>query len=236
MTESPQDSSKHSASENQHQPSVDPKKTLPAAGLAGPIDDHPQPGADADTVAFAGNGQSVDQQRVPQDAADPQHTILDQPPTDPPNQNDDAERTQVEAPDVAHTILDQPPIDPPNQDDDAERTQVEAPDVERTILGDDQSTDPSATTADTMAFAANRGQPHSSGASQHTHFQMVDKVAQGGMGCIWRAEDAGLRRQVAYKEMLPEVVNRPELVERFVEEAQVTGQLEGKLAQYFFKI
>ena len=226
MTDSPQDSSKHSASENQHQPPVDPEKTRPDPGLAGPIDDHPQPGAHADTVAFAGDGQSVDQQRVPQDAADPQHTILDQPPTDPSNQDDDAERTQVETSDAAHTILDQPPTDPSNQDDDAERTQVETSDVERTILGDDQSADPSATTADTMAFAVHADQPHSSGASHHTHFQMVDKVAQGGMGCIWRAEDAGLRRQVAYKEMLPEVVNRPELVERFVEEAQVTGQLE----------
>lgn len=57
-------------------------------------------------------------------------------------------------------------------------------------------------------------------------YRLIENFAHGGMGNIWRAEDERIRREVAYKELLPEIVNDREMVERFLEEAQVTGQLE----------
>ncbi len=50
-------------------------------------------------------------------------------------------------------------------------------------------------------------------------------VAQGGMGAILSAEDRAIRRDVAMKVMLYSGVGSEDLV-RFVEEAQITGQLE----------
>jgi serine/threonine protein kinase/Tfp pilus assembly protein PilF len=57
-------------------------------------------------------------------------------------------------------------------------------------------------------------------------YDMVDNFARGGMGNIWLAKDAMLQREVAYKELLPRAMRRASIVERFVQEGQVTGQLE----------
>ena len=57
-------------------------------------------------------------------------------------------------------------------------------------------------------------------------YRLIENFAHGGMGNVWRAEDERIRREVAYKELLPEILNNQEMVERFLEEAQVTGQLE----------
>ncbi len=57
-------------------------------------------------------------------------------------------------------------------------------------------------------------------------YTLISNFARGGLGQIWLANDTRLRREVAYKEMLPGALkNRPAL-ERFLEEAQITGQLE----------
>ena len=51
-------------------------------------------------------------------------------------------------------------------------------------------------------------------------------VAQGGMGAILNCRDLNVRRNVAMKVMLnPEQVEPPQVL-RFIEEAQITGQLE----------
>ena len=49
-------------------------------------------------------------------------------------------------------------------------------------------------------------------------------VAQGGMGAILSAQDRAIRRGVAMKVMLQN--GDPADLTRFVEEAQITGQLE----------
>ena len=56
-------------------------------------------------------------------------------------------------------------------------------------------------------------------------YDMVDNFARGGMGNIWLAKDGMIQREVAYKELLPRAMRRSSIVERFIQEGQVTGQL-----------
>ncbi|MHC4778043.1 MAG: bifunctional serine/threonine-protein kinase/formylglycine-generating enzyme family protein, partial [Planctomycetota bacterium] len=55
---------------------------------------------------------------------------------------------------------------------------------------------------------------------------LIGEIARGGMGAILEARDPDLRRDVAVKVMLPSASANPDVVARFVEEAQVQGQLE----------
>jgi serine/threonine protein kinase len=55
-------------------------------------------------------------------------------------------------------------------------------------------------------------------------YQVLGEVARGGMGCVLRAADCDIRREVAVKYLLDQ--KDPRLKVRFVEEAQITGQLE----------
>ncbi|MEY4180806.1 MAG: Serine/threonine-protein kinase PknD, partial [Planctomycetota bacterium] len=57
-------------------------------------------------------------------------------------------------------------------------------------------------------------------------FRAVRPHASGGLGRIWLALDAELKREVAIKELLNEHANRPDARERFVLEAEVTARLE----------
>ena len=57
-------------------------------------------------------------------------------------------------------------------------------------------------------------------------YQLLDNFAHGGLGNIWRAKDAIIHREIAFKELLPKALKNPRIVERFLEEAQITGQLE----------
>jgi serine/threonine protein kinase len=50
--------------------------------------------------------------------------------------------------------------------------------------------------------------------------------AQGGIGRVWVARDGDLAREVALKELLGGGGDNPAVVARFVEEAQITGQLQ----------
>ncbi|MDA0920217.1 MAG: protein kinase [Planctomycetota bacterium] len=57
-------------------------------------------------------------------------------------------------------------------------------------------------------------------------YQLVTNFARGGLGQIWMANDSRLRREVAFKELLPNALKNRNALERFLEEAQITGQLE----------
>jgi len=51
-------------------------------------------------------------------------------------------------------------------------------------------------------------------------------IARGGMGVIWRVHDTALNRDLALKVLRPELQHRPDMLSRFLEEAQIGGQLQ----------
>jgi tRNA A-37 threonylcarbamoyl transferase component Bud32 len=57
-------------------------------------------------------------------------------------------------------------------------------------------------------------------------YKLTRLHAKGGLGQVWLAVDSDLNRSVALKELRPERGTDARLAARFLEEAQVTGQLE----------
>ena len=58
------------------------------------------------------------------------------------------------------------------------------------------------------------------------NYQIVGELARGGMGVILKGHDTDLGRDVALKVLDPELAGIPAVVQRFVEEAQIGGQLQ----------
>jgi non-specific serine/threonine protein kinase/serine/threonine-protein kinase len=58
------------------------------------------------------------------------------------------------------------------------------------------------------------------------HYTILQLHARGGLGQVSRARDEQLHRQVALKEIRPELKHDPSLCQRFLTEAEITGQLE----------
>lgn len=57
-------------------------------------------------------------------------------------------------------------------------------------------------------------------------YQLLGEIARGGMGTILKGRDIDLGRDIAVKVLLEEHAGKPELLHRFVEEAQISGQLQ----------
>jgi serine/threonine-protein kinase len=57
-------------------------------------------------------------------------------------------------------------------------------------------------------------------------YQLLRLHATGGLGQVWLARDGDLGREIALKELKPERCSEPATRVRFLEEAQITGQLE----------
>jgi len=57
-------------------------------------------------------------------------------------------------------------------------------------------------------------------------YQLFGEIARGGMGEILKGRDPGLGRDVAVKVLRDDLGGHPEMVRRFVEEAQIAGQLQ----------
>ncbi len=58
------------------------------------------------------------------------------------------------------------------------------------------------------------------------NYQLLGEIARGGMGVILKGHDTDLGRDVAVKVLDSELSKRPAVVQRFVEEAQIGGQLQ----------
>ena len=63
-------------------------------------------------------------------------------------------------------------------------------------------------------------------ASVRGRFRIIRLLAQGGIGQVLRAVDTELNREVAIKELLPNLADSGKIRERFLREAEITGKLE----------
>ena len=74
--------------------------------------------------------------------------------------------------------------------------------------------------ADTPRLAGSTGSRYF-----NDHF-LLHEIARGGMGVVFRGRDTSIGREVAVKVLLERHQSEVELLERFVEEAQIAGQLQ----------
>ena len=57
-------------------------------------------------------------------------------------------------------------------------------------------------------------------------YQVLGEIARGGMGIVLKGRDPDLGRDVAMKVLHPGHAGNPALIRRFIEEAQIGGQLQ----------
>src|SRR5262249_20144843 len=57
-------------------------------------------------------------------------------------------------------------------------------------------------------------------------YQLLGEIARGGMGAVLRRPDVDLGRHLAAEVLLEAHTDKPDLIKRFVEEAQIGGQLQ----------
>ncbi len=60
----------------------------------------------------------------------------------------------------------------------------------------------------------------------YDRYQIVGEIAQGTVGTVYRGRDNDIGREVALKVLLEEHLGSPEVLQRFIEEAQIGGQLQ----------
>jgi eukaryotic-like serine/threonine-protein kinase len=69
-----------------------------------------------------------------------------------------------------------------------------------------------------------------------SQYKILEKLGEGGMGVVYKAEDTKLRRTVALKFLPPALLRSPEDRQRFVHEAQATASLSHANVATIFEI
>jgi serine/threonine protein kinase/Tfp pilus assembly protein PilF len=59
-----------------------------------------------------------------------------------------------------------------------------------------------------------------------SHYRILEKIGEGGMGVVFLAEDLKLRRRVAIKFLSPELTRDPDRKQRFLQEARAAAAIE----------
>jgi len=78
----------------------------------------------------------------------------------------------------------------------------------------------------TLTQVVGPGGPPAATLERLGHYELLGKIAEGGMGVVYRAHNPELNRELAIKVMKLDVQANHDLRLRFVEEAQVMGQLQ----------
>ena len=81
---------------------------------------------------------------------------------------------------------------------------------------DDTGVDVVRSSSDEMPVPTERGD----------RYQLFGEIARGGMGAVLKGRDPDLGRDLAVKVLLESHEDKPEMLRRFVEEAQIGGQLQ----------
>ncbi len=58
------------------------------------------------------------------------------------------------------------------------------------------------------------------------NYELVARLGEGGMGCVFQARDRNLGREVAIKFLVPHLVNDPETVNRFLNEGRALATID----------
>ena len=74
--------------------------------------------------------------------------------------------------------------------------------------------------------------------SGHTfsHYRLLEKIGEGGMGVVWKAEDLRLRRHVALKVLPHELVADPERRRRLVHEARAAAAVNHPNVAHVYEV
>lgn len=88
--------------------------------------------------------------------------------------------------------------------------------VPRVLLRDDNDDDP-------IVRPSSPEVPH---ADADSRYRLDGEIARGGMGMILKGRDTDLGRDLAIKVLLDSHKDKPEVIQRFIEEAQIGGQLQ----------